>query len=423
MGHVAHHVAHGQGLEGIGGGHGCRESGPHGERAAHMAGACHGLGIEGAGVVAGGDEHVVGFTGAEAEFVHRDGFHPHAVGRHHAQGQAGDAHVVEGVGGCVDAAQAHSLPLVEQAGPVAARGQPVHEAGERGTRDIGQVGGAHAHGVPHAAHGHGLVEPVVGHIAGELCRGGLAVVVVAALLAQAHEHAHGIGVGPVGELDDVVAVGPDVVGRIGGVDDDGAVHAGELLHARVRVVPVGAVLAHAEAVGEGLPRRDAGKAHPGNAVHLVGELDAVPVDGGGLAQAVGDADRHGVALAPAQHGAGKRAVDDSGHARSAGEVDGSLGHHQIELRAAQLRRRAAPGTRHGGRCGGVRHAGRAQPQQPPACGHAQKQAAAGEVGRQKKRRGRHGKLAGRPEPGQEKKGSPIVASGPPRKADSRMTNR
>ena len=113
------------------------------------------------------------------------------------------------------------------------------------------------------------------------------------------------------------------------------------------MVPEGAALLDLEAVGEGLAGRNAGKADPGHAVHLVGQDDPVPVDGGRLAQSVGDTNRDFVALAPAQRRGRNRPVDGGRHAGRAREVHRQLGDFEAEFGAAQHRRAGAGGRRLG----------------------------------------------------------------------------
>src|SRR5215472_17005080 len=79
------------------------------------------------------------------------------------------------------------------------------------------------------------------------------------------------------------------------------------------VVPIGAALMHGEAVDEGFAGRDAAEAEARHAVHGRGRAHAVPVDRARLAQAVGDGERHGVALAPAQDGRRDLAIDPGRH--------------------------------------------------------------------------------------------------------------
>ena len=345
LGHGAHHVHHAQPLGRIQrrdvGGH----ARPGRQGAAGIAGAIHGLGEDGIGaVVLGLHDHVVGFAGAEAELVHGHRFDVLTVHVDHGHLQAGNAHVEEALGAAADEAQAHPFAAFEQCRPVAGRRRAVHQVGVGIGGNVGQIRRAHAHPVPHAplfpgpgkAQGRGVAEEVADRE--------LVEVVVVALLLEFGEHVEGILVGPVGELHHVVPIGADPV-PFGRIDDDGAIHAGLFLEAGMGVIPVGAGLPDLEAIDEGLAGRDAGKAHAGNAIHFIGQDDAVPVNRGGHGQAVGDAEGDRVALAPAQDGAGNAAVDGGGHARRAGEVYRGLGNHQIEFGTGEDRRHAGAGGR------------------------------------------------------------------------------
>ena len=54
------------------------------------------------------------------------------------------------------------------------------------------------------------------------------------------------------------------------------------------VIPVGAVLLDWKAVLEGFAGHDARKADPRNTIHLKGQYQAMPVNGGCLGQGIGD---------------------------------------------------------------------------------------------------------------------------------------
>ncbi len=117
---------------------------------------------------------------------------------------------------------------------------------------------------------------------------------------------------------------------LGGVDDQRPGVAELLLQAGVAVVPVGAVLAHREAVGEGLAGGDAGEADAGHAI-LVGRQDqAMPVDGRRLIEQVGHPEYGILALLEADHRPGALAVDGVGPRRL----------------TIDLKRRATDGQRH-----------------------------------------------------------------------------
>src|SRR3546814_15978712 len=88
----------------------------------------------------------------------------------------------------------------------------------------------------------GILEKIYG--------GRLVVVVVVALHLELGQDPHWIFVGPVGQLNDILSIRAYGVG-LGGIDNDGSIDAGGLLHARVRVVPVSAALLHFELICAG----------------------------------------------------------------------------------------------------------------------------------------------------------------------------
>ena len=163
--------------------------------------------------------------------------------------------------------------------------------------------------VPHLAHIRRHLQAIATHILRKAQRRGLVLVVIAAVLAQIHHDAHGVGIAPVGELNHQIAVGACALALIRRVDDDGAVQPRQLLHGRMRVIPISAVLLHFEAVGKGLARFDASKADTGHTIHLIRQQNPVPVDRAIFSQQVFYADGNDIALAPAQRGARQAAID------------------------------------------------------------------------------------------------------------------
>ena len=278
------------------------------------------MGEDRVGLVARRDDHVEDFGHPDADLIHRHRLDVLTVGLDHSHLEPRYAHVEKGHRTAVDETQPHLLARTEQPGPVAGRRCAVHEIGVGVGGDIGEIGRAHAHLVPHLAFIESGAEPLVGDVAEKIDGSRLVEVVVVALHLELGKNHHRIFVGPVRQLHHIIAVDADRIAT-GRVDDDGAVHAGLLLHAGMRVVPVGAGLFHLEAIGKGFPRRDALEADTRHAVHLERQEDAVPVNGGILGETVGDAKGHGIALAPAQRGCGNRAVDGGGHARTACEID------------------------------------------------------------------------------------------------------
>ena len=133
----------------------------------------------------------------------------------------------------------------------------------------------------------------------------------------------------------MIAVGTDGFAVLW-FDHDGTVQSGLLLHARVRVIPKGPALFDLEAVGEGLAGQDASKTDTRHAVHLEWQDHAVPVDGGGFSQTIGDAYRDRIAFTPAQRGCWNGAIDCGCHSRLAREIHGQFSDLQRKLRASQL---------------------------------------------------------------------------------------
>src|SRR3546814_17654041 len=89
----------------------------------------------------------------------------------------------------------------------------------------------------------------------------LVIVVIVALHFQLGEHAHGIFVRPIRELNHILAVCPNWV-ALSRLNHNGADHPRRFLHTRVRVIPLRTVLLALEAVGERLPWRNTGETDP-----------------------------------------------------------------------------------------------------------------------------------------------------------------
>src|SRR3546814_6626988 len=96
---------------------------------------------------------------------------------------------------------------------------------------------AQAHFNPNFALVDGRFQALSRGVLEEINGGGLVVVVVVALHFQLGEHPHGIFVGPVRELDHVLAISAYGVG-LPWFNDNGAVNTGGFLHTRMRVIPV-----------------------------------------------------------------------------------------------------------------------------------------------------------------------------------------
>ena len=90
-----------------------------------------------------------------------------------------------------------------------------------------------------------------------------------------------------------------------------------------------------EAVDEGLARCYAPEADAGHAVHLKGQDDPVPVDGGRNLEPVGYPDGDLISLTQPQCRGRNGAVDGGRHTDHAGKVDRCFGDDQINRLAAQ----------------------------------------------------------------------------------------
>ena len=176
----------------------------------------------------------------------------------------------------------------------------------------------------------------------KIAYGGADEVVVVTILLELREHRHWVFVSPVRELHDMVAVR---VNRIATrrINDERTVQAGLLLKGSVRVVPECPCLQNLEAIGKGLTRRDAGKADPRHAVHLIGKQNAMPVYGGRPVHAIGDTYRHRIAFAPPQGRRRQGPVDRGRQARRACEIDQGFRDGEIKLRTGQDLRSSALG--------------------------------------------------------------------------------
>ncbi len=272
------HVVHGQFGARIGVGHRGLQAFAHGQRAAGVAAAVHGLGEEGVGVLAAVrlDDHVIGFRHRQANLVDRYRLDVLPVRGDHGELEAGDTEVEVAHRRAVDQAQADALAGPEQAGPVGIRGLAVEQVGVGRAADVGEIGGRHVHLRPGPAVAEGLAPALVGDIVDEIADGATALVVVVGLLLQLGQHARRALVGPVGEKHHIVSLVGERL-RLLGIDDQRAVDAELLLEARVAVIPVGPALLDLEAVLVHAVRRDAGEAEAGHAVHVGRQQDAVPV--------------------------------------------------------------------------------------------------------------------------------------------------
>src|SRR3546814_17673787 len=108
---------------------------------------------------------------------------------------------------------------------------------------------AQAHFNPNFALVDGRFQALSRGVLEEINGGGLVVVVVVALHFQLGEHPHGIFVGPVRELEPVLAISAYGVG-LPWFNDNGAVNSGGLLHTRMRVIQLTAALLAVTFIGK-----------------------------------------------------------------------------------------------------------------------------------------------------------------------------
>ena len=299
MAHGTHHVVHGQPLDGIECWDGSVQSLTHRQRGPCISCPIHRLRKDRVSVVTWLDDDIDSFTRPEAELIDRDGLHVHTIDMDDGELQAGNADVIEGITGSIDHTQPDALTPAEQRRPVASRCHTISKIGQRRGRQISEICWTHPHLVPHLARADCACHSIAHGVAEEVEDRRLVVVVIVALRLEFAENPHRRFVGPVREQQHMVAVGVNGL-RAGRVDDDRAVHAGEFLKAGMGMIPVGAALLNLEAIGEGFARRDTVEADARNAVHLKWQNDAVPVDGSGFTQRVGDPDRNRFSFAPTQ---------------------------------------------------------------------------------------------------------------------------
>ena len=118
------------------------------------------------------------------------------------------------------------------------------------------------------------------------------------------------GDGPFHEHDGKIAIDDLIGGGVLGMDDEEAHHAeGHLDHfVEVGVVHEGALLIAGKFIDDGFAGLDGGLSEAGDAVHAVGEAHAVPVDGGGFGEFVGDVDAEAITFGDFDGGAWGLAV-------------------------------------------------------------------------------------------------------------------
>ena len=328
--HAAHHVGHGQPFDLVKHRHRHFQSGTHGQRAAGVATAIHGLGKDRMCFFCRLDQYIVGFTRAEAEFVDGDRFDIDAIRLDDRQLQARNTHVVKAIGGTIDEAQANPLAGTEKPRPVASRGRAIHQVGIGGCGQIGEISRIHAHFVPHLALLDCCSDTAIRDITEEIADRWLAVVVVVALDFEFGEHMFRILVGPVRQLNNIVTIRADCFAAPR-FNDDRPVHSRLLLMAGMRVIPVSTALLEAKTIGECFPGGNAGETDAGNPIHLEGQEDTVPMNRGGDRQTVVHPDGDHVAFAQAQGRRRQRAVDGRRQSHLPGKVYGGFRDCQLNF--------------------------------------------------------------------------------------------
>ena len=252
-------------------------------------------------------DHVIGFSHAHPEFIHRHRLHRPAIGGNDGHRHTRNADVHEAHCAAVDEAQPHALAGLEGQGRPR-RGWPaVHQ--QRIAGDIGDIGRIHAHVAPRRALGHGRLHPELLRVAHQFGQRALVPVVITGIAFQIFLHPGRIFTRVVRQQDHMLHVRLDRVLGLGR-NNQRAILPGLFLAPAVGVIPIGAALPDADAIGVGLARRDAGKAVEPRRT-IIGTIDQkpMPMDGGGGAQLVGDAHHRFLALLEAQGWAGHTAVD------------------------------------------------------------------------------------------------------------------
>jgi hypothetical protein len=162
--------------------------------------------------------------------------------------------------------QPHPLARTKQRRPIGRRRLPIDQVSVGGTRDIENVGRAHAHLAPLEAVRHCRGEALLLDVLDEGAERTLAVIVIVALEFEIADNGLWTFIGPVREQHDIIVIEPLDVGAFG-LDHDRAVNTGLFLEFGMAVIPVGAALMDEEAVHIGLPRRDTRKTQARHAVH------------------------------------------------------------------------------------------------------------------------------------------------------------
>ena len=178
------HIIHGEPGTRIGG----RNRGSHaftnGKRAPCIAASVHGLGKDGAGILDGLYNDIVGFSYGNTKLIHTDGGDVLAVSSHHGHLHARNAYIEVGHGRAIDKAEADFFAFTEQPRPVFTRALTVHEIGVSRTADVCKVSRVHLHFRPHLPVSQGISQPLIPGITEKVTSSRLGKVVVVGLLFQ-----------------------------------------------------------------------------------------------------------------------------------------------------------------------------------------------------------------------------------------------
>ena len=206
----------------------------------------------------------------------------------------------------------------------------IDEIGVSRAGDVGDVARVHAHLRPHAP--LGSAHAVFAGKKPSDCRA-LPIEGAGAGLEAAQDFVR-VEEAPIGKHDHVLAV---VRGRIGArrIDDQRTEMTHRFLQAGMAVIPIGARLANREVVGERLARANAREADARHAIHLEGQQNAMPVDGGVFIQRVGDGEARVLAFAKAYKRRRQRAVDGDGVAGAAADTEGRVADGERDIRSVE----------------------------------------------------------------------------------------
>ena len=227
-----------------------------------------------------------------------------------------------GIGGGIDDAQPHSL-----AWPRRQRGRRPGLAAVGQVQRVTDVAGVIAQRTGRRGHGH--ASPVV-HAAHAVAHA-RHLGVVHAVGQQAGQDPVGCladAVGPVVEDDHGLAVIAPRLGRV--LHDQHPVQAPIQLHPSVRVEEVGPGIGDDELIQVPAAGRDRPLGEPGNAVHVIADGDAMPVDAGWSRQTVLEVDSEELSSGHPQLWPRKRTIEGPGLRRPTSKVDDVGGGEQLD---------------------------------------------------------------------------------------------